>query len=103
MRGDDGTAYCGACARKPAAAQSSGAEPVSVEVATEVEALGGSAPEPHAASEDRQVTYSPFAVQLPEVTTRDSNNVERTWRKWKAINLISNPRLLSKMLGRSVK
>lgn len=50
----------------------------------------------------RQFSVSERVVELPEVTTRDSNNVERTWRRWKALHLVSNPRTLSKLLERRV-
>lgn len=51
---------------------------------------------------DRQITVSPLVVELPRTTERDSNNVERTWRLWKAVHLVRTDWLLARLLGRPV-
>jgi hypothetical protein len=53
--------------------------------------------------EPRDITTSLDVVALPEVTTRDSNNVQRFWRRSKGYWLITHGHgKLERLLGRKV-
>lgn len=49
------------------------------------------------------ITTSDFPLGTAHETNRDSKNVDRAWRRWKASHLIRTDWVLARLLGRPIK